>query len=217
MFPNDSALENIQDECFRESGIESFVAPPSLKRTGAYAFSGCKHLKRVVLNEGLEALNGLLKGSVVEVVELPSTLRKLQRREFQNCVSLKSVRLPMGLEEIEDRCFWGSGIEEVTFSSTVEKIGKLAFEACPYLSAIWLEDDCLVDVKNSVSDLVAVLRTDTMVGNELLREFRKQKDVVIPDGVETIGERWFMNSKIQSVTIPASVQRIEREAFRGCK
>ena len=165
MFPNDSALESIEDECFRESGIESFVAPPSLKRIGTNAFSECKHLRKVVLNEGLDELNSSLGGSEVEVVELPSTLRKLQSWEFQNCVSLKSIRLPWGLEEIEDHCFKGSGIEEVMIPSTVEKIGKLAFEACPYLSAIWLEDDCLVDVKNSVNNLVAVLRTDSMVGN----------------------------------------------------
>lgn len=32
-----------------------------------------------------------------------------------------------------------------------------------------------------------------------------------------IGERWFMNSQIESVMIPASVRRIETEAFRGCQ
>ena len=110
-------------------------------------------------------LNGSLWGSGVEVVELPSTLRKLQNCEFQNCARLKSIQLPWGLEEIEDYCFQGSGIEEVTLPSTAKKIGKFAFEDCPYLSVIWLEEDSLTDVSDSVSDSVAVLRVNTMVGN----------------------------------------------------
>ena len=68
------------------------------------------------------------------------------------------------MEKIGDGCFCKAGIEEVMLPSTMEKIGKFAFEGCSYLSAIWFEDDCLVDVKNSVNNPVAVLRADTMIG-----------------------------------------------------
>ena len=56
MFQNDSALEEIGNGCFSNSGIEEFQAPPDLKKIGPSAFSGCKNLKRSVLNEGLELL-----------------------------------------------------------------------------------------------------------------------------------------------------------------
>ena len=57
----------------------------------------------------------------------------------------------------------------------------------------------------------------TMVGNKLLWNLRKARNVTIPDGVREIEERWFMNSEIESVTIPASVTTIGNEAFRDCK
>lgn len=68
VFPDDSVLESIEDECFVASEIEEFLAPPSLKRIGASAFSECKRLRKVVLNEGLDELNSSFKGSEVEVV-----------------------------------------------------------------------------------------------------------------------------------------------------
>lgn len=77
LFPNDSALETIEGECLRESRIEEFLAPPSLKRIEVSVFSQCYSLKKVVLNEGLETLSCSFKDSGVEVVELPSTLRRL--------------------------------------------------------------------------------------------------------------------------------------------
>ena len=43
------------------------------------------------------------------------------------------------------------------------------------------------------------------------------KHVVIPDGTEYIGERWFMNCQVESLTISASVTAIENEAFYNCK
>lgn len=61
------------------------------------------------------------------------------------------------------------------------------------------------------------LYRNTLVGGVPLWELRQQKDVVIPDGVETIKERWFMNSQIETVIIPVSVKKIEKEAFRGCQ
>ena len=42
-------------------------------------------------------------------------------------------------------------------------------------------------------------------------------EVVIPDGTIVIGKEAFCKSKVTSVVIPASVKRIEKRAFWGCK
>ena len=55
-----------------------------------------------------------------------------------------------------------------------------------------------------------------MVGNALLWDVRALKSVVIPGGVQTIGNYWFSNSDIENVTISASVMEIGIEAFCGC-
>lgn len=42
--------------CFAQSGLEELVLPASAREVGTWAFSRCKQLKRVQLNEGLEKL-----------------------------------------------------------------------------------------------------------------------------------------------------------------
>ena len=98
----------------------------------------------------------------------------------------------------------------------LEKIEELAFEDCRNLSVIWIEEDSFLDTDSIVKDHMVLLYRNTLVGDIPLCELRQQKNVVIPEGVETIEERWFMNSKIETMTISASVKKIEKEAFRGC-
>lgn len=58
---------------------------------------------------------------------------------------------------------------------------------------------------------------EMMIGNINLQNFRKQKNVIIPDGVEKIGNRWFWGSDVESVTIPASVKELGTDAFCKCR
>lgn len=69
---------------FEDTMVERFVAPSSLKVIGQGAFDGCKHLKHVELNEGLETLGsddylhaGVFQDTALEDIKLPSTLKKL--------------------------------------------------------------------------------------------------------------------------------------------
>lgn len=47
-------------------------------------------------------------------------------------------------------------------------------------------------------------------------DLRRKSDVVIPEGVREIGEKWFKGADVESVTIPVSVAVIGKEAFHGC-
>ena len=82
------------------------------------AFYKCPNLRKAVLNEGLEALGtdeypedksrrwpGVFEESSIEHVELPSTLRRVERCAFGKCRNLKSIGLPKKLEYIGNRCF----------------------------------------------------------------------------------------------------------------
>ena len=69
-----------------------------------------------------------------------------------------------------------------------------------------------------VRDSVIVLPADiTVGGSSPPRDVRKWKHVVMPEGIERIGWRWFMDSEIESVAIPASVREISANAFRCCR
>ena len=56
-----------------------------------------------------------------------------------------------------------------------------------------------------------------MVDDKYLWNLRAIKDVIIPDGIEKIGDNWFAGCQIESVEIPASVKIIGAKAFYLCK
>ena len=58
---------------------------------------------------------------------------------------------------------------------------------------------------------------ETMVGGVHVWDLRELKNVIIPEGAEKIGNRWFYGCGIESVEISASVREICYEAFRNCK
>ena len=106
------------------------------------------------------------------------------------------------------------------FSNTPSRINIRAFHDCKDLRTILTTDGCAFNIKNFVSPSVRVverLSGLTMVGQKQLYDLRLLRDVEIPDGVETIGERWFAHSWVESVTVPTSVKTIDCEAFYGCK
>ena len=53
---SNSSLEFIGIGAFQDSGIREFKAPSHLETISQCAFAGCKDLKSVVLNEGLQSL-----------------------------------------------------------------------------------------------------------------------------------------------------------------
>ena len=53
-FPD--GLEKISQAALEESGVEQIVLPASLRTLSQGAFTGCKSLKTVKFNEGLEKL-----------------------------------------------------------------------------------------------------------------------------------------------------------------
>ena len=58
---------------------------------------------------------------------------------------------------------------------------------------------------------------ETLVGGKRALDLRGLRDVVIPEGVERIGNHWFWRSEIESVTVPANVKTIGPDAFYDCK
>lgn len=78
VFERKSRVERIGAHAFAGTALEQFVAPRSLKTIRGGAFAGCRNLKEVRLNEGLESITGAGDGAFLDsglkTVYLPSTL-----------------------------------------------------------------------------------------------------------------------------------------------
>ena len=148
VFGRDSRLEKIGVNAFACTNIDVFIAPLSLRTVSQGAFNNCQALKRVILNEGLEALGtserpddkqwyyGVFQDTAVEEINLPSTLKRIKYSAFQNCKHLKSVALPKGLEKIGEGCFYESEIEQIILPDSVVEISESAFYSCGNLKSV---------------------------------------------------------------------------------
>ena len=56
-----------------------------------------------------------------------------------------------------------------------------------------------------------------VVGDKRLKDLRNLRNVVVPEGLEKIGNYWFVFANVESVEVPASVMEIGEGAFYQCK
>ena len=69
-------------------------------------------------------------------------------------------------------------------------------------------------VKNA--RVVRVPSLDTRVGDRALRELRGVRKLLLPSGLEVVGESWFTGCDIERAVVPASVREIRANAFGDC-
>ena len=120
------------------------------------------------LNDGLEELgakeviNGskyegeVFAESAIETVKLPSALKRIEEKTFYGCEHLKSVKILSGVECVGEGCFESSHIEEITLPNTLEDIGDFVFYRCKHLKTVWVEKDCVIDIRSHVRDNVKI-------------------------------------------------------------
>ncbi len=136
-------------------------------------------------------------------VELPSGLKTIGRRAFQECVNLADINFPDSITKIGD----------MAFSSNQPWLEKHD-EGSVYLGKV------LFLYKGDKSKLTnyEIKSGITSIWCEVFRGCEELKTVTIPDSLIEIGERAFFEcSSLTSAEIPSSVVNIEYGAFQECK
>ena len=155
---------------------------------------------------------------------------KVGDEAFCECSSLQSITLPDSVTELGGWAFFCCiYLEEATLSNRLKSIGDAAFSSCSTLSSITLPQS-LIEVGDSAFygcsgmsgyyGKFASYDNRCLVINNTLRHFAPKglTEYVIADGITTIAHDAFYESlKLKSVTIPASVAKIEEYAFYYCE
>ena len=197
-------IEEISPEAFLErEDIIALHFPKSLRRMGDFACKGCLGLTELRLPQGLLTL-----GSGV----------------FENCANLKSVYLPCSIREFGGPAFYG--VPEVKLYTPLgsRAQGYAIHWGVPAIDS----GEELFEVEEGV----------------LLKYHGTKAHVVVPQGIHTIGYGAFLlhtdkglkklrpeeaysnrgiltadnrlGTTLQTVKLPASLRRIEAQAFRFC-
>ena len=121
----------------------------------------------------------------IESIEIPASIKTIYPKAFLNCTNLRSIYIPQG----------------------IQKIGACAFEGCSSLEEIKTADSGNYRVLNGV--LVDKREKRTVRAENSTRI----TDVNITNGIATIAKRTFDRSPVKTVSIPATVEKIEENAF----
>lgn len=203
-------------------------------------------LETLNIGEGWKHLNygGYLQTDQPITVNLPSTLKTISA-EFFKGLNSKSITIPNGTTTIGDRAFQDSTIEEITIPESVISMGKDVFSGCTNLKTVRVVYGSVADkyaypatVKkeyttmkcgdNIVADLNRETGVLTLTGTGAMYDFSENsvpwsglsdevKEVVVSDGITSIGNRTFHNSiNLTKVTLPDSLTDIGLGAFEDC-
>ena len=133
----------IADEAFQgQTELRKVILPEGLRSIGLMAFYDCRALETVQWNDELEEIgdSAFLSSTSLKEVLLPESLRTLGRSAFENS-GVETVRLPEGLTDISDFCFYNcQQLKTVELPEMLETIGSGAFHCCLALEKITLPD-----------------------------------------------------------------------------
>ena len=161
------------------------------------------------------AINTLLVGCQNTVI--PEDVTKIGDYAFSSCFGLTSIHIPDGVTEIGPYAFYGcTGLTSITIPSSVATLGYWALAYCTGLTAVDitnLDAWCSFDFY----DLYGNYSNPLYIAKHLYLNGKEVKDLVIPEGVPSIGHCAFQGcSDFTSVVIPNSVTNIGKSAFSGC-
>ena len=88
--------------------IKLIIIPNGVVEIQDSAFRDSRNLKEVIFEAG-------------------SALKKIGDDAFWNCMYLRNIQFPDGLEAIGINCFWNNSLEQVVLPISVKNIGSRAF------------------------------------------------------------------------------------------
>ena len=220
-------VETIGKTAFSEcESLENLVIEGNIGTIGDEAFGDCVSLKNLVIEgkidtigeeafEGCESLEILdIKGGVNMIEEkafedcenltkilIEGDVHTIGAEAFEGCDNLKEISISGGVDYLEANAFKDNeSLEKLTITGHLNTIGESAFEGCTGLTDIYFVD-------------IHVLKNRAFWGCESLQSVEFSDSVKI----EKIEEYTFMQcTSLESITIPSSVNLIERNAFEKC-
>ncbi len=134
---------------------------------------------------------------------------------FYKCSSVTSITMPNSVTSIGKFAFRGcSNLKSVTIGNGVTVIGDRAFDDCRKIENVYYNGD----IKSWLGiEFKFANSNPCYYGSDLYFDGKLATDIVIPDGVTSVGYSAFYGcSSLTSVTIPDGVTNIGLYAFKDC-
>ena len=157
-------LESVGNLAFKGTKIQSIIFPAKTKNIGDQVFQNCSSLNSVTFGEDLESIGvNAFEGTQITAVNLSAKIKSIGNNAFvncssletltfadntqlttigayafKNCVKIKSIKFPQGLEKLTGtQAFMGcTSLEEVIFPDGLTSIAMEYFNNCKALTKV---------------------------------------------------------------------------------
>lgn len=194
-----ASVEQIGNKAFAYTQIKALPEMPGLKRIGGEAFYGCKNLKKLTIPETVEYIGGSAFYGCSNIWSLTYNAINAECESFMEpnaplekiVIGDKVRRLPGGL-------FGGKEFTEVTLPACLERIDEFVFYGCKNLTTI------------NLSDSIRYIGDNAFYGCSSL------KNIHWPLRLTTIGSRAFIQTALETISLPEGVTSVGDGAFSTC-
>lgn len=118
---------------FRPSDVRKVIVEHGVTSIGKNMFKNCKNLRSIYIPESLITIgeSAFENCKMLGYLELPSSVRFIEKRAFKGCKGLISVDIPVGCVSIGEYAFQDcEQLSDLRISNTVSTIGNGAFSGC---------------------------------------------------------------------------------------
>lgn len=207
------------------SALVYVTLPSTLNSIGENAFTTCASLKELIIPEGVTKIPTSMAYycTSLETLVLPSTIESIGNSAFRSCDLSNGVVIPEGCTSIGEYAFKGCGTPIVYLPSTLVTVSKEAFKECPNLTTLnskaqMIGEHMFADCFNL--EFVTLENTKVVkqrAFNMASPKIAKISELVLPEGLTTIGEYAFVRLSITELVTPSTLTTVDKYAFAYCK
>lgn len=216
----------------KTEGCPSRIVIPSkieglpVSEIGFFAFANFDDLESVEIPSGVKSIGDRAFENCGKLsdVSIPDTLTVLGSYAFSKCTSLKSVKIPQGLKTVGDFTFYGcEGLTDVCIPNGIIGIGNSAFAGCKNLKTVSFPNSIESIGPSAFEECENLTAADIpesviFLGSGAFSRCVGLKSVTLQSGLTDIGDFALYNcTGLTSVTVPESVTNVGKHAFSECE
>lgn len=181
-----------------------------------------EQIKTLYIEEGVTSVGNKAFSNCtrLESIVLPASLLKIGESAFSGCDSLSDITLPDNLSNIGEYAFSGcSGLSSITLPETLNSIGTRAFSRCNGLTSVTMSGDLMPEgdgIFYGCRNVQKVYLSGTEIVDRWISKYDLQGDIIVQEGVTKIGDNAFASNRLQSITLPSSLENIGTNVFYNC-